>query len=428
MPIRGERTMNDNTNKETVGAWIIHHGRKIAMDAYGASEFPVMDEAAKAANLLSRLGESDDTSLTASEVEAVAKACRLNARIELEPLLNILENRRLIERRSDRVNVLGITTRGALGHAASIFSDSKPSVIEEASIGLAEKTSNTPLPQRTAAEYISDTYKIPTKDTVDFISRSKSIGFVDSEGQEDDCLIFNGNLFRRDSVLKMHNVLSSLSSNEQIKMNEFKDILNTKGCVNIDQGKNILGEDLFNKLIASSVFDLNTVSNDSGEYIFMTSPDSFHKFVDPMVDDCFDMAKALVSALTYGMTRRHPSQGRIHSISLLLNKLIRGDTIGPATAIGMDYRVLEQNRVVQIIPNNHLFSMKLLKTEIGTLALEVLTRGDANFAAIERLPGAPMTGYIGPEDGRVRIRKQQTIPSKRATQDILSALRGGRDI
>ena len=46
--------MNENTNKETVGAWIIHHGRKIAMDAYGASEFPVMDEAAKAANLLSR--------------------------------------------------------------------------------------------------------------------------------------------------------------------------------------------------------------------------------------------------------------------------------------------------------------------------------------------------------------------------------------
>lgn len=185
---------------------------------------------------------------------------------------------------------------------------------------------------------------------------------------------------------------------------------------------------MFRKLIAAGVFDLNTVSNDSGEYIFMTSPDSFHKFVDPMIDDCFDMAKALVSALTYGMTRRHPSQGRIHSISLLLNKLIRGDTIGPATAIGMDYRVLEQNRVVQIIPNNHLFSMKLLKTEIGTLALEVLTRGDANFAAIERLPGAPMTGYIGPEDGRVRIRKQQTIPSKRATQDILSALRGGRDI
>ena len=420
--------MNDNTDKETVGAWIIHHGRKIAMDAYGASEFPVMDEAAKAANLLLRLGESNDTSLTTLEVEAVAKACRLNPRVELESLLNTLENRRLIERGDGRVNVLGITTRGALGHAASIFSDSEPSIVERASIGLAEKTSNTPLPQGKITEYISDTYKIPTRDTVDFISRSKTIGFVDSEGQEDSCLLFNGNLFRRNSVLKTHNVLNSLSSDEQRKMNEFKDIMNAKGCINVDQGKTILGEDLFNKLIAAGVFDLNTVSNESGEYIFMTSPDSFHKFVDPMVDDCFDMAKALVSALTYGMTRRHPSQGRIHSISFLLRKLINGNTIGPATAIGMDYRVLEQNRVVQIIPSSDLFNMKLLKREIGILALEVLTRGDANFEAIDRLPGAPMTGYIGPEDGRVRIRKQQNTLSKRATEDILNALRGGRDI
>ena len=420
--------MDDNTKKETVGAWIIHHGRKIAMDAYGASEFPVMDEAAKAANLLTRLGQSNNTSLTEHEVAAVAKVCRLNPRVELDPLLRILENRRLIERRDDFINVLGITTRGALIHAMDIFSDSGPSNIEIASIGLAETTSNTPLPQGTAEEYISDTYKMTTRDTEDFISRSKIIGFVDSEGQEDDCLLFNGNLFRRDSILKTHNVLNSLSSSEQEKTREFKDTMNMKGCTGVNESRRILGEDLLNKLIAAGVFDLNTVSNDSGEHIFITSPDSFHKFVDPMVDDCFDMAKALVSALTYGMTRRHPSQGRIHSISLLLRKLINGDTIGPATAIGMDYRVLEQNRVVHITPDNHLFNMKLLKKEIGILALEVLTKGDANFTTIDHLPGAPMTGYIGPEDGRVRIRRQQNAPSKRATQDILNALRGGRDI
>ena len=63
-----------DVSKETRGAWIIHHGRKVALDANGASEFPVIDEAAKAANLLSRLGASQTTSLSKSEVEAVAKA------------------------------------------------------------------------------------------------------------------------------------------------------------------------------------------------------------------------------------------------------------------------------------------------------------------------------------------------------------------
>ena len=194
------------------------------------------------------------------------------------------------------------------------------------------------------------------------------------------------------------------------------------------EGERILGFNLFEKLIAAGLYDINTVSNDAGEHAFVTSPDSFHKFVNPMVDDCFDLAKALVSALRYGMTRRMPSKGRIHSIGLLLNRLIAGHTVGPATAIGMDYRVLELHRVVQIIPNGNLFSMRLLKREIGMLALDVLTKGDANVTALQNIPGAPMTGYAGPEDGRVRTRRLQGNRSKLATQDILAALRGGRDI
>ena len=161
----------------------------------------------------------------------------------------------------------------------------------------------------------------------------------------------------------------------------------------------------------------------------MNSPGAFHKFVNPLVDDSFDLAKALVSALTYGMTLRHASRGRIISVDWILGALIQGRTIGPATAIGNDYRVLEQNRVVQIIlAGGGMFRMRLLKREIGQLALQVLTKGDANAEAINVPPSSPMTGYIGPEQSRVRVRRNQKQPSKRATRDILSALRGGRSI
>ena len=69
-----------------------------------------------------------------------------------------------------------------------------------------------------------------------------------------------------------------------------------------------------------------------------------------MIDDAFDLAKALVAALTYGMTERSSGTGRIQSIDLLLGRLIAGGSVGPATAIGQDYRVLEEKRVVEIIP------------------------------------------------------------------------------
>ena len=399
------------------------------MDAYGASEFPVIDEAAKAANLLSRLGESKATSLTTSEVEAVAKACRLNPRVELSSLLNVLESRRLIEQRGNTVHVLGITTRGALRHAADIFNDSEPSKVEIASIDLAEKASDAPVRRSEAAEYISDTHRMSAGETDDFVSRAEHIGFVDAEGDATSRLLFNGNLFRRDVVLKTSKVLDSLSSSAQKKMHEFNDILKTRGCVNVDEGERMLGKQLFEKLNAAGVFDLNTVSNDFGEHVFVTAPGAFHKFINPLIDDCFDMAKALVAALTYGMTMRHSSQGRIFSIELLLGKLVAGNSVGPATAIGMDYRVLEQNRVIKLRPyGSGRFYMELLKREIGELALHVLTTGNANVTVLRTPPGAPMTGYAGPEEGRMGVRKQQNKPSKMATQDILSALRGGRGI
>jgi hypothetical protein len=421
--------MNSRLEKETKGAWIIHHGRKIALDISAPSEFPALDESAKAAELLMRLGQSDNATLSKNEVEAVARAAHLNPRAELPHYLGILEGRRLIDRSATEVRVLGVTTRATLSHASDILNDSGPSTYEEAAIDLAELTSASPQGIVRSAEYISDTRHIPNKDTRDFIQRSIQIGFVDFEGEGGDGLLFNGNLFKRDTVAKSEKVLSSLSSEEQSKVTEFDQILKHAGCVLATKADSVLGRALFDKLKAAGVYEINTVSNENGEHAFVSSPGAFHKFVNPLIDDSFDLAKALVSALSYGMTLRDPSRGRIISVDWILGALIKGRTIGPATAIGNDYRVLEENRVVQTMPaGGGMFRMRLLKREIGELALQVLTRGDANAEAMTVPPSSPMTGYVGPEESRMRVRRNQRQPSKRATHDILSALRGGRAI
>jgi hypothetical protein len=164
--------------------------------------------------------------------------------------------------------------------------------------------------------------------------------------------------------------------------------------------------------------------------VYVTSPSAFHKFVNPMVDDCFDMAKALVSALTYGITARSQSRGRISAPEVLIGRLITGSEIGPATAIGQDYRVLEINRVVKLRPDASKpgqFYMRLLKREIGELALQVLTTGDASATSLSVLPSAPMSTYSGPETSRMELRRKQSRPSKKRVQDVLEAVRGGRE-
>ena len=63
---------------------------------------------------------------------------------------------------------------------------------------------------------------------------------------------------------------------------------------------------------------------------------------------------------------------------------------------------------------------------MGELALHVLTRGETCVDSSAVLQGAPMKAYIGPEESRMSIRKKQSPMSKRRTQDILEAVRGGK--
>jgi len=417
-------------DKETKGAWVIHHSRKIISDTSAPAEYSVLDEAGKAAELLMRLGETEEATLNKQEVAAIAQSAKLNPRTELPHYLGLLKERRLIDAAGEEIRVIGVTTRSVLSHAADIFDDGLPGSHEVAAIELGEMASQSPIALFDAKEYIGDTYKMTSSDVSDFLRRASEIGFIDQEGDDpSSILLFNGNLFKKDAVAKAAKVLSSLSPSEQISLGDLTDQLNKTGCLYAEHCEKVLGQQLFEKLKAAGVVEVNTVSNELGDHAFVTLPGAFHKFVNPLVDDTFDMAKALVSALSYGMQLRSSSQGRILSFDWILNALINGRTIGPATAIGADYRVLEQNRVVQLIPSGQgRFKMKLLKKEVGELALQVLKRGNANADSIQVPPSAPMTGYQGPEYARERTRKRQSQPSKRHTHDILSTLRSQRGI
>lgn len=420
-----EFEMND---KETKGAWIIHHGRKLVLDANGSAEFPALDEAAKAASLLTKLGQSGEDCILKTEVKAIAVASGLNPRLELSGLLQVLEKRRLISQSESEVVILGVTTRAALSQASDIFQDAEPSKYEQASLTLAELAATEPVRRKEIAEEIGDEHELARDQVNDFLNRAEEIGFIDREGEGEDKLLFNGNLFRRDSISKTQKVLSSLGEAERRLFQEVNEELARKGCLSYPAIEYKLSVPLFEKLIAAGMFDLNHVTNEQGGHVYVTSPSAFHKFVDPMIDDCFDMAKSLVAALSYGMTARTSARGRIDQLPALLGKLISGAEIGPATAIGEDYRVLEVNRVVKIRAHSSLarrFYMRLLKKEVGELALQVLTQGNAYSQSLSVLGSAPMSGYVGPEESRTTVRKRQSKMSKRTTRDILEAVRGG---
>ena len=406
---------------KTRGAWVIHHARKLD-HVTNSIDYEGILTAGKAGILLSGLSADDQVSLSMDRVDAIRKAANIS-RTELPELLRQLEQARLIEQGTGGVDVLGVTSQTVLERTAEIYANQEPSQRENAAIDFAEATSQIPLEYDQAVDQLSDEFQITSDEAGEVVNQSETIGFVDGENiDEKRKLYFNGNIFRRENAKKMEAVFTSLKDQDIQDFREVDTLLRQNGALTVDRARHILGLS-FDKLHAAGIFDVSEVSNDKETVLYVTRPSAFGKFGNPFADDALDLAKAFVTCLTYGMTRRTADRGRIKMVRALLRKLINGQSVGPATAIGQDYRVLEMNRVIELTPaTGNLYYMRLLKREVGVLALEVVSIGDASESTLQ-LAGAPVSRFVPPEHNRVQKRRVQNKQSKKATLDIITTLR-----
>ena len=416
-------------DKKIQGAWIIHHTDKLQDVTNAANEYEAINFAGKCGLLLSSLAASEDQYISNDKLKTFAKVNKINRRTELPEILNELEKQKLIVRNSSEVHVLGLSTTTTLEYTTSIFLDAEPENYEVAIIDLSEKTSELPIDEKTAKQYIGDTYKISDNKVEEVLIASEQIGFIDVESIDTSRrIIFNGNLFRRNEVRKIDAICSSISEWKVRKINELNEILKSQGCVALNTDHRILSEKLFKELQSIGIYDLNTVSNEQGNYNFVTKASAFSKFGNATVEDAFDLAKAFVTSLTFGITQSASARGQITMIQKLMQKLINGDWVGPATAIGQDYKVLELRGVIQLKPSpgySDRFSMKLLKKDIGELALKVITSGDISTDALLHLPSASIISYTSPEQNRTYERKLQAPQIQYNVSELLDVLRTG---
>jgi len=342
-------------------------------------------------------------------------------------ILTELQRQKLILQGNGNFEILGLTGQAVLEHTATIFDESDHESYEEAVIDVSEIASESPITDKAAAEVMSDTYRLSNSEVTNTLQLGGNIGFFDSEKISDkEKLLFNGNLFRREDAKKVNAVLSSLKQGESTLLLELNAKLHASGCLPLETAHHVLSQGLFARLHSIGMFDVSIVGNENGKSYFVTRPAAFSKFTNSIADDALDLAKALVASLTYGMTISSYYRGRIQMISALMNKLIAGGSVGPATAIGNDYQALEYKGVVEVTPaTGGMFTMKLLKPEVGRLALSVIQDGDITAERIPQLPGANVTEYVNPEANREVQRKDSTEAVKLKVRDLLSEIRMG---
>lgn len=387
------------------------------------NDYSALRVSGKAGILLSVLSENKQATIPQAQVELLARAAGVDPVFELQTVLAKLEAQHLISRSKSGLEVLGLTSPTVLQHTADMFSSAEPAAMERAAVSLAELCSEQPYVRDEVVEQLGDAHKLSHKEVTELLDDAAIIGFADSEGAGSQRIYFNGSLFRRDEVEKVRRVLSGLSQEEQAKVVQVNSFLDSRPCMTEEELLRIVGEPLARKLLSIGMFELNEVRNPKEAVVYVNRPSCFCKFGETA--DAFDMAKALVSALTYGIHRSTAGRGKITMIDRLLRSLILGNWVGPATAIGEDYKVLEVKKVIRVkkAPKNG-YHMQLIKKEVGEIALAAITEGDAAEHSLD-LPGAAVSHYKGPEEKRVEVRHRRTEMSSAGLSDMLHSLRSG---
>jgi hypothetical protein len=412
-------------DKKTQGAWLVHHSRKL--QATTNQDFDAIAFAGKTGTLLSAISAEKQGVVTQKRLDALARANHISPKTEMPAIITELARQRLVVPGSGGLDVLGLTGHSVLEYTARIFDESAHEAHEDAVILVSEIASESPTTDKAATELLSDQFKLSGQAVKDTLNLAGIIGFFDFEPISDkEKLLFNGNLFRRNDARKINAVLSSMKPGEANLLREVNSKLQETGCLPLETVSRLLSQDLFARLHSIGLFDVSVVGNDQGKSHFVTRPGAFSKFSDSIADDALDLAKALVASLTYGMTVSSYYRGRIQMISKLMNKLINGYSVGPATAIGNDYQALELKGVVAVSPaEGGMFTMRLLKPEVGRLALAVIEEGDITAESVTHLPGARVTEYVAPEANREVQRKNSSEAVKLNTRNLLQEIRTG---
>lgn len=421
--------------QKTKGAWLLAQSK--SLDGYsgaGAARLENVSYSGKIGRLYNLLRRhSDEASTFTISKGTVEKACQLNGvdKPARQMGLQVLKDAGRIDVASDgSVAVLGATTQAVLEATAEIFDDQSPSADECAIIDLSERVSGKPVKRAEAEEYISDTHKLKKADAASLVDLSKSTALIDEEGERGHSILFNSHTFRDGKYAqKAHRVLEQLKADERGRLTEVQEKLSRQGALYDADVENTLGADLYKRLVSVGLFDRMEVSNSSESVGYIASPNDFQKFGRPFEEDPIDDAKALIASLTYGQTRSSYTRGQITMPEALIRALVRGDELaaraGGVRAIGEDYRELEARQVVEVTEKSSgRFTMRLLKRDVGDLALAIVRGGAASQEAV-LMDGSPARAFKGPHAARTEVRAKNDIADKRFVHDALDRLRSG---
>lgn len=429
-------------DKITKGTWLINSTKHL-LDAktntLELNSFEATEQCGKAGILLGRLVADKQEIVNGNSLKVFARQSGITAG-EIITYANYLKNLGQVDYSSDNMGriseleVYCLSMEDAIKTTSDLFDELEPSNVEEANILSLQSTYELP---RTQEELLEELSNDGISDNVvnEVISLQQTFGLVKTETVCEEPVYYNEYAFTGDAG-KIKKALINLKEEDKSTVEYvLNTVMESQGFLaNSFEGE--VNPSIIKMMEGVGLLDGITVSSEFGEATFYTTPQIKGQGVGTfkLSDDVFHKAKILLSCLRFGQMKSTYGRGRISTKDKMLNiinKLLRGEWVGPCTAIGQDYQLLELDGVIVTNPRGFgMYDMKLRQIEVGRLVKQMIIFNkavsdmDENFSdVLQKQPSS----YIIPEVRKKQIEAKSTKPVEKYREKMLISLRtGGR--
>jgi hypothetical protein len=186
--------------------------------------------------------------------------------------------------------------------------------------------------------------------------------------------------------------------------------------------------DIVDFAVGLHLLDRTVIVTATGENrVFLTTPHLYGEVAAAHGKDVCDRVRLFLDSIRHGQHYGKWYTGKITSPGRLLEKLLSTGEIGPCTAIGKDYQLVEKAGVVNVRPSPTKpgqFTMHLVQDDTVRTVKDVIAQETAGFTGVV----TPSTGVFGQESfvSAEAMRAQLGEPPQKvreAEEEILKDLR-----
>jgi hypothetical protein len=421
------------------GAWIINTSKHLINFAPTNIAFSSLESlffAGKCGSLLIKLSADETEQLNYKKVRAHAQVSGISG-LELKVCLETLRTFGCLDwdKTGKIFEVLPFSRERVLETTYTIFDISVDSTNLERSIPfLLEFCLLRPRLESEVKEFLTQTQLLPEAESEQLLGIVHHFGLLGVEIvlEKYERLFYNEYQFaENDKAAKIGTALSALPKGRRDELNLLLEEVSSKPGILPESLST--SEETKTFAIGMGLVEESIVTSPAGNAKFLTLPrlplPSVGSEAANLEDDIFHHSKMLLSSLRFGELRSQSGRGRIQDPFILVNTLLERDRIGPCTAIGEDYTILETEGVIKTIHADHKpgnqFYMELRRREPAEVVLSLLEAGSSGvvdssqaFKDIE-LP----LQYTAPEVTRPVAARQAAKQSPELIKKLLEAIR-----